>query len=659
MSIITNFIAEITAPPPFAESPIPDPPDFPPRFPQVSIVDAPSMSAHASPTLDAARAIIIAEIRDYLAQPHPDHILLVRAGAGIGKTHICVNLAEELGLDGRRVLYAGPRHKFFADVMAISKRPDLWYEWLPRQAGNADIGKIETCRHATEIAAWHARGYDGISFCAQVCGWDYINHDCVYHAQERNSFPCIFGQHAHLIAHPLRFDVVIGDEEPTSAFMHEWVIGMRHIMPAGLDPLADLTHILDVMTKLATQARGLSGPKLIEALGGAQYIIDACAAFRATPDSLPLTPKLRQARDVETADYFHLPTLVDLLMREAQLCLAGENYLHRIILNDGKLLLLLRKPLAEKLPEHIVWLDATGNPLIYEACFGRPVQVIDVQPQIVGEIVQVHNRTNSKISLFDEDGEREAAIAQLQAQVDAIAARHPGAALITYQELTDTLARGALPTLHFGAARGTNVFKDVPALIVAGTPMPSLPDIDKIARMIFFERNKAFDTRWTQQQITYAYTAPDGTGRAQMVGGYWHDPDLQAVLWSKREAELIQAVHRARILTRQVPVYLLSSLPLAELPPTRLLSIHELLNAPEGINAFRWSKVLQAAYELANEQGYFTIADLERKLNISRLTATKYWRALAADTATWERIDALRKTSGRPANALRLAGNYT
>lgn len=655
MSIITDFVATIMADmaPPLMDSAPCEPPETPSRFPTIMVVDPPTYASNNVPTLDDARMIIRAAIDEYLHIDHPDHMLLIRAGAGSGKTHICVHVTEELAQAGQRILYVGPRHKFFTDLLQIATRPDLWYEWLPQQAGDEETGKVETCRHAREIMAWHARGYDGMLFCERVCGWDYIAK-CQYHLQKFRPEPCIFGQYAHLFAHPLKFDVLIGDEDPTSAFMHEWVIGARHIMPSGLNQADDLTHILHNMCNLALRAKKLSGPELLEQLGGAQYVLEACASFMARPDSLPLIPKLRNAQDVYKVDYFHLPALVDLLRREARLCLTGD-YLHRVILNDEKLLLLLRRRPAKKLPEHIIWLDATGNARIYESLFGRRVRVIDAQPKPAGEIIQVYNRNNNISSLIVNEHERATAVMQLQVQVDVIAALHPGAALITYQDLETTLSRNVLPHLHFYAARGTNVFNTCAALIVAGTPMPALDDITKIARMVFFERDEKFDMRWSARPVSYNYTASDGSGRARDVFGFWHDSDLQTILWSCREAELIQAVHRARILTRNVPVYLLSALPLPDLPITRLINIRELLNAPAGVNAFTWSTVLSVAHNLASKQG-FTIADLEKHLGVSRVTATKYFNILARDTANWERVEILRKTRGRPTNILRPIG---
>src|SRR5690606_24508854 len=102
------------------------------------------------------------EMMDYAQLVQPQHILLIKAVPGVGKTTAAVRLAEELAAQGRRVLYAAPRHDFIHDLRAIAKTPQMIYEWLPRQEG--DQHKPETCCHTEAINRWLHRGYEGIDF---------------------------------------------------------------------------------------------------------------------------------------------------------------------------------------------------------------------------------------------------------------------------------------------------------------------------------------------------------------------------------------------------------------------------------------------------------------------------------------------------------------
>lgn len=186
--------------------------------------------ADAGVTVAAARVMINAAMRAYIDLAQPAHALLISVPPGVGKTYAAVRLAEACARWGMRVLYAGPRHAFFLDVLRCAEHPEWWYEWLPRQLEDENTGKVETCRHAPHMASWLARGYDAMDYCSSVCGWDYVNNTCGYHAQKEQTEPIIFGQHQHVVGgHILMesFDVMIGDEYPLGVFLHEWLIPAR------------------------------------------------------------------------------------------------------------------------------------------------------------------------------------------------------------------------------------------------------------------------------------------------------------------------------------------------------------------------------------------------------------------------------------------------
>ena len=622
---------------------------------KLTTVPAPAWS-HEALSLTAAREAIDAGLEAYFADPAPAHMLLVQAAAGVGKTFRAIHLAEKLASQGRRVLYAGPRHAFFQDILALTERPEQWYEWLPRQAGGEHA--VETCLWARECNAWIQKGYPGMAFCSGVCGWTYVNAGCAYHAQKNRPEPVIFGQHAHILAHPLQFHAVIGDESPLGAFMHEWVLDVDDIVPLGMDPLQDLTHILHALVSLAVSTTAsktaLTGPALLTALGGAARVLAALAEFQFEVGAQALAPEIHRAEDAQWAKPFHLPALVRLLRAEATAAEAGQvPYLERVILAKGKMLLLLRRAVSEQLPQHVVWLDATGEPRIYEALFRRPVQVLAAQPRLKGRVIQVWNRTNGKGQLVVKGAAQAGAVRQLEAQITGITAPYQDPAVITYQGLVTDGKIAGVKALHFYAARGTNALQNVDCLVVAGTPMPAVDVLAKVARMVFAERMQAFNTTWTSRLEAYNYTDADGQGRAYPVGGYWSDPDLAAVLWSMREAELIQAVHRARPISRAVDVYLLSNVPLPafHLRPGDLRSIQEVLGAPPGVDAFQWGTIKAIAAAIAIEQGYVTADDLLLYFKLgSRTTALHYLDLLEAEG--WTRA-VLPGRSGRPPRALK------
>jgi len=611
----------------------------------VMLPEAPALAQREPITLAQARERIQTEMTAYLAIPEPEHALLVKAAPGVGKTSAAVWAAEALAERGKRVLYAGPRHDFYGDVQAIAEHPDWWYEWLPRQKG--DDKKIETCRHCDKINTWMARGYQGMDFCSRVCGWDVVNEMCEYHAQKRHHEPLIFGQHQHVtLGHPLPFDVVIGDECPVQAFTWQWRIPARFITPRRMDPTEPLTEVLHDLTRLAESEATIAGPDLLDLLGGATRVREACEMFVMPLDALIIPPEIHGPDDVEDVPYAHLPHLAPLLAREARQAEQGKAYPHRIVVTGGALMLLLRRRVAPKLPRHMIWMDATAEPRLYRAALERDVTVVDAQPELRGRVYQVYDRANGKASLLDKEQKTTSKAPQLAQQVERVIERggYKRPAIISYQGvIAQTPAFQGMPHNHYYAARGTNALEGCDVLIVAGTPQPPMRQIETLAKMLFFERDEAFRTAWTVRDQPYAYADADGRGRAYPTSGFWADADMEAVLWAMREAEVIQAAHRARPVLHQVDVWLLTNLPLLELPPTELLSIRELFGAPEATNVFLWSRIL--AY--AREQGYITYSSLIDEFGVHRETVKKYMDMLIA-TGEFERAVVATGKRGNP-----------
>jgi hypothetical protein len=86
--------------------------------------------------------------------------------------------------------------------------------------------------------------------------------------------------------------------------------------------------------------------------------------------------------------------------------------------------------------------------------------------------------------------------------------------------------------------------------------------------------------------------AHEGKSPWRAIKGYWSMPDLQAVYDQLREAELVQALHRSRVNTRDTVVWMLTSVPTGESldgiwddPPLEA-------GFPEGIHWRQWLKLL-------------------------------------------------------------------
>lgn len=599
-----------------------------------------------SETIEEARAKLKNEIQDYLDIEFPEYILLIKATPGTGKTTAAVAAIDEL-LDGKRVAYAGPRHNFFADVVAKTKNPQNWYEWLPRQLATED--RPETCRNTHEIGHWLCRGYDAINFCSGVCGWDYVNDTCPYHLQKKRPEPNIFVQHQHVsLGHPLDFDVMIGDENPVSAFTHPWIIPTENIYQLGMDYRESLTEMLSRLQTLALSGqlkKPLQGRELLEFLGGAQKVFDACDGFEIPADALQYGATIHHASEAEKKPYWHLRHLVPLLQRESFAALADEPYVERVIVsNDGMTLLLKRD--VKKLANHVIWLDATAQPEIYEALFGLPVRVVDISVALRGNVYQVINRSNGKSTLLAGDKTTPKA-EQTKKLVEAAIKKHgyKKPMVVTFKGLAPEFEN--VDSSHFYGIRGTNKFEDADAVFVVGAPMPNIRQVVENAKMIFWGRDRGFRVVWSSHPVKYNYIAPDGDGRQYPVSSFWGDPDLQAVLRMYREEEILQAAHRARPVNHPVDIWLLTNIPVPQLPPTELLTMSDVMEAPDGVDIWRWGDI----QNLLETQPVITKKDI-MGVGFSENTAIRYFEKIAQMDG-WELAVIKTGKRGMPPKALK------
>jgi DNA polymerase III delta prime subunit len=596
-------------------------------------------------------------IANYLAEPMPGRALLLALPPGSGKTTAMIAAAEKRAAAGDRVIYAGPRHDLFDDLMAIAQKPAWWYEWQPRRAGSETLE--ETCRWAPQMDKWLARGFQAIDFCKQsrVCGWRYLNDSCPYHQQRRVTQPIIYAQHQHVsLTHPLmgQASLLIGDELPLSAFLNPWRIPRGNIAIRDCDE--DIDDLLTTLWRLCHEAApkeagGWSGPALLDLLGGAAAVLELCEAHGQLRPGIDLEPPDVAYPDaVDKLDYGHLPYLLSLLEQEARANLDGmADYVRRVRVSvDGLTLYMRRRP--GPLPAHVIWCDGTGDGRLYERLLGMPVEVVRPRVEMAGTVYQMYASLNNRAALgwgADNDEKRQKVdrkVGDLKAEVAQILSRgYERPAIISYKSIIADLA-GDLERGHFGAERGTNRMGECDCLIVVGTPQPPAPDIERMAAMLYDTRMEPFNLKWSSRDVPF-----EGQPWAWPIGGFWDDPDLQLLLEQLRDAELMQAVHRARPLRRQVDVFLLTNAPIAGLP-VELINLHDLFDAPHGVDPYRWPAIRHYAADRIAAVGTVTSTELAEWAGVEQSTARRYVEALAAqDSYT---LTAQKGSRGRPPLAL-------
>ncbi len=623
-------------------------------------VDAPRPQQRRWQSIHEFRLHVQAEMRRYMAEPEPEHMLLIPAPPGSGKTWAGVEFAHWVyETTTRRVLYAGPRTDFFVDILntAVSQEQDLrmWYDWKARRRDDENPDR-HTCNHAETINEWLDMGYEGMEFCKKVCGFDYIEKGCSYHAQKKRTEPLIYGNHQHVVmGHPLadQFAVVVGDELPISAFVKEWTLPPKRIQFGDIPFEYPIAELINELSRLAGAGikNAVSGPELLGWLGGPERVLGAVDGVLKDDFVMAnvIAPEIPRDNNLDKVPANYLPIFLPILQQEARAALAEEEYPHRLYVDSRGLTMLTRRAVNEQMPKHVIWFDATGTPDLYNAMFQRPVQSINAQPKPAGRIYQITDRSNGKSSLLQYGKTPPATqpqqptetnkAGQMRAQIEQICRGYRNPAIITYQQLEATITGKA--TGHFYGSRGTNQFELCDVLVVAGTPMPPIYQIEAAAKCLWPARMRPFDTNWYTAERLYQFAGADGKGYAYPVSQF-ADPELNVLLWQYREGEIIQAAHRSRMLFRDTPVYLLTNLPIDELPPDRLLTIRELFGAPEGVNVFGWGDVVAFVESLE----VVTTNDLVERMGVNRQTAKKYME-IFVESYGWLWDEAIRKPGAR------------
>lgn len=631
--------------------------------------DANQVGWRATVTLTEAREMLAQALDEYMASPRRT-VFLARVAPGVGKSFAGVTLAETIANQGHRVFFAGPRKDFWNDVQSMAGRPDLWYRWLPRQQFQDDEEGVTTCWHSEQMGKWLARGYDALDLCSnpRVCGWDVIANSCPYHKQKKVESKIIFGQHAHIaVGHPLlkTCKLLIADETFYPAFLRLWRIPANFVQPRGLDPLSSVNPITHNLATLCEKTdETLTGPELIERLGGADYLIHYLGDLDTqSPEIARPAPYVISASEVDQQGYNHLPVLLRLLYKEA---VANKQqaagYISRITVRPGALWLNLRYMPGE-LPEKIVVLDGTGNADMYRQVFGQEIELfspaVELHPD--ARVFQMWNRANGKSSMMrprstesnqkgqgattptppiSEATESTQRLVTLIARI--IAQReyqHP--LIITHQAAESQFAHLG-ETAHFYGVRGTNRYAP-DAVFIVGAPQPAITDLVRSAAALIQDRMQPFDTTWSDQLVQY-----QGHDLAYPVSGFWRDPDLSKLLPLFREDEMLQAAHRGRPTLRPVHIWLLSNIPLDELPPDEVLSVNEITNCPEDIKPWVWLDILNYADSRRTEPGFITTRDLMTRFDCDNDTARKYMQRLVSH-ADWQRIEAIEpRKDGKP-----------
>jgi len=223
-----------------------------------------------------------------------------------------------------------------------------------------------------------------------------------------------------------------------------------------------------------------------------------------------------------------------------------------------------------------MYMDATGRPEIYKAMFPTiaddRITIVDVAAPYmhVRQVTDWNASRNKLLPGYKEAKQTKTAfnnIEKLRAVIEVEAARLRGQGgkingkridvlVATYKATRELLEAGALPNnvevAHFGNITGIDRWKGVRGLIVAGSAMVGVDDVECLAELIKGVPLEALDHAYGNW---FAVEKVGGRRRGEAGGPgltrtFHNDPIAEAVRWTMVEGVLIQVYGRGREIRR-------------------------------------------------------------------------------------------------------------
>ena len=199
----------------------------------------------------------------------------------------------------------------------------------------------------------------------------------------------------------------------------------------------------------------------------------------------------------------------------------------------------------------ILQLDASSDPVIDRALWGRPIDYLHVLARRNLVVSQSTSRSGSRRSLVPTDSQSPdtaADITRLQKRVaDLVPGDGSGVAVFGSLSVIEAL-KPHLPekamTGHFNALRGINDYEDCHTAIIVGREQPSCRDLEDLARGLFFEDDEPIRTARELEERKVRLTGCN----VEITSEFHPDPRVQAVLAQIREREIEQAMDRLRFI---------------------------------------------------------------------------------------------------------------
>lgn len=270
----------------------------------------------------------------------------------------------------------------------------------------------------------------------------------------------------------------------------------------------------------------------------------------------------------------------------------------------------------------LISLDATPAPIVHSLCFPNATRVRFRVPA-PAQVTQITDSTLTKSSLKDEQTQ-----ARVHTALEAICAKATAPTIFVPKRFnpdaggTNALKIEGAVYGHYGRdnrALNDKRFMEADTLILVSTPRHPPNVIRAQVQAIRDSETPVPQDGPTERLKPYdGYTDEQGQGRARRLDRQDPDPDVNNALDHQVNADIVQAIGRARAAMRnegELSVMLLTAYPISGLQVNILTTLHQLAGTPRGGNLATLN-----AHRAAECEKRFTAALVELEASEEQVT---------------------------------------
>lgn len=296
-----------------------------------------------------------------------------------------------------------------------------------------------------------------------------------------------------------------------------------------------------------------------------------------------------------------LPDLATVLYDEFQKYKQGKDYNSQLAITETAL---KRKVLRMNLRKHLaisncrlILLDAFGDVELLSKLTNRKLQAWTIPMAMDAEVIQIVDGYYGITTMWKKKAKSEGGgipkktlEKRLIPAAKNIASQDPeGTVIITWKLIHQHIEKlqkegkfdNRVVVDHFGNVRGSGEYEHKRQVIIIGAPSIQVEDLLQIANCIWHDDPEPLDDTMIKDGNfrPYQYREEEtGNGYAVEVREF-KDKRLNLLLKTYREYEIAQAAHRIRPLLYpgERKIWLLTNLPIDELPPTKVTDLNEII----------------------------------------------------------------------------------